>query len=154
MEEVMKSRWLLCLLASAAVMLSGDHAAAQGSTLLVDNFTKDTRLKTGLWTKNSTFLNSLAAASSSPPALFIVPQLSFSSESGMQMSGPTEDYQTTGVQSHKTFTPPFTVVAYVTPTQGNSGYLRDLSGHLRPYPIHHRNRQRESDLRWNVGRWS
>lgn len=116
----MKSRWFFCLVALAAVMLSGDRAVAQGSTLLLDNFAKDSGLRTKLWTKNSTFLESLAGASSSPPASFIVPQLSFSSKSGMQMSGPTQDYETTGVQSLKTFTPPFTVVVYVTPIEGTA----------------------------------
>jgi len=36
------------------------------------------------------------------------------------MTGLTEDYQTTGVQSLSTFTPAFTVSAYVTPTQGTA----------------------------------
>lgn len=120
MEAVMKSRWFFCSIALAAVMLSGNRAVAQGSTLLVDNFTKDSSLRTKLWTKSSTFLDSLAAASSSPPASFVVPQLSFGSKSGMQMTGLTEDYQTTGVQSLSTFAPPFTVLAYVTPTQGTA----------------------------------
>ena len=116
----MKSRWFFCLLASALVILSGERLVAQGTTLLVDNFTKDSSLKTGLWTKNSTFLDSLAAASSSPAASFIIPHLTFGRSSGMQMTGPTEDYQTTAVQSLKTFTPPFTVVAYVTLTKGTA----------------------------------
>jgi hypothetical protein len=116
----MKSRWFFCLLASAAVMLSGNRAAAQGSTLLVDNFTKDSSLNTNLWTTNSSFLDSLAAASSSPPASFVTPQLSFARSSGMQMTGPTEDFQTTGVQSLSTFIAPFKVVADVVPTQGTA----------------------------------
>jgi hypothetical protein len=116
----MKSRWFFCLLALSAVMLSGDRAVAQGVTLLVDNFTKDSGLRTKLWTKNSPFLDRLASASSSPAASFVVPHLSFSSTSGMQMMGPTEDYQTTGVQSLSTFTPPFTVLAYVTDSQGTA----------------------------------
>jgi hypothetical protein len=36
------------------------------------------------------------------------------------MTGLTEDYQTTGVQSLSTFTPPFTVLAYVTGAQGTA----------------------------------
>lgn len=116
----MKSRLLVCFFALSVVALTSNRAAAQGSTLLVDNFTQDSSLKTKLWTKSSSFLDALAAASSSPPASFVKPQLSFSRSSGMKMSGPTEDYQTTGVQSVKTFTPPFTVVAYVTPTQGTA----------------------------------
>jgi hypothetical protein len=83
--------------------------AAQSSTLLADNFT--------LWTTSSALLTALAAASSSPLASFVTPQLSFS-QSGMQMTGPTEDYQTTGVQSLSAFTAPYTVVTYVAATQG------------------------------------
>lgn len=116
----MKSRWFFFLLALSAVILSGDRAVAQGVTLLVDNFTQDSGLRTKLWTKKSTFLKTLARASSSPPASFVIPKLSFSSTSGMQMTGPTEDYQTTGVQSLSAFTPPFTIQAYVTPTQGTA----------------------------------
>jgi hypothetical protein len=38
----------------------------------------------------------------------------------MQMSGPTQDYQTTGVQSLKTFTAPFTVTTRVAITKGTA----------------------------------
>lgn len=116
----MKSRWFVCLLASVVVMLAVDRSVAQGSTLLVDNFTRDSRLNTNLWTPNSTFLDALAGASSSPPASFVSPELTFGHRSGMRMAGPTEDYQTTGVQSLATFTPPFTVLAYVTGDHGTA----------------------------------
>jgi hypothetical protein len=116
----MKSRWFLCLLTSVIVMLARDGALAQGRTLLVDHFNRDSSLNTKLWTSSSSFLDALAAASSSPPASFVAPQLSFSRRSGMQMTGPTQDYQTTGVQSLSTFTPPFTVLAYITDTQGTA----------------------------------
>jgi hypothetical protein len=96
------------------------ETVAPATKLLLDNFTKDTKLNTKLWTARSSFLTSLAAASSSPPASFVPPQLSFSSQSGMQMTGPTQDYETTGVQSLSTFAPPFTVVTYVTPTEGTA----------------------------------
>lgn len=119
----MKSRWFFCLLASVVVMLAGDRAVAQGSTLLVDNFTKDCRLNTNLWTTNSAFLDALAAASSSPPASFVSPELSFGRRSGMRMAGPTEDYQTTGVQSLRTFKPPFTLTAYVTGTEATADFF-------------------------------
>jgi len=82
---------------------------SRSSKLLVANFTS--------WTTSSAFLSSLATNSSSPPASFVAPQLSFSS-SGMQMTGPTQDYQTTGMQSLSTFTAPFTVVTQVMATEG------------------------------------
>jgi hypothetical protein len=87
--------------------------------LLEDDFTKDTSLNMGLWTDNSAFLVSLAAASSSPPASFVVPTLSFS-PSGMKMTGPTKDFETTGVQSQATFAPPFTVLVWATAVKGTA----------------------------------
>ncbi len=83
---------------------------------LVDSFTSDSSLNTTLWTTNSQFLESLAAASSSPPASFVTPQLSFSS-SGMEMTGVDGYFQTAGIQSLMTFTPPFTVQANVMGTE-------------------------------------
>jgi len=85
-----------------------------------DAFTKDSGLNTKAWTDSSQFLNNLAYYSSNPPATFVTPQMSFSNQSGMQMSGPNQDYETTGVQSLWTFTPPFTVVADVTATQATA----------------------------------
>ncbi|MGO9405181.1 MAG: hypothetical protein ACLPVW_17090 [Terriglobales bacterium] len=93
---------------------------ANAETLLVDNFTTDTTLNTSLWTTGSSFLTALAAASSSPPASFVSPQLTYNSQFGMTMTGPTEDYQTTAVQSLSTFTPPFKVVTYVTAAGGTA----------------------------------
>ncbi len=94
------------------------HAVAQvhnaspssHSIVLTDNFTK--------WTTSSAFLTALASASSCTPATFVAPQLGFSSQSGLQMSGPTEDYQTTGIQSSVALSPPFTVTTTVMATRG------------------------------------
>jgi hypothetical protein len=83
---------------------------APAGTVLFDNFAN--------WTTNSAFLTTLAAASSSPPASFVAPQLSF--EHGLQLSGTTEDFQTTGVQSAAVFLAPFTVKARVTPIAGTA----------------------------------
>ena len=116
----MKSFWIFCLLASIVVIVGLDRASAQGKTLLSDNFTKDSSLDSKLWTKSSNFLKALASASSSPPASFVSPHLSFSSKSGMRLEGPTEDYETTAVQSLETFKPPFTVVTFVTVIQGTA----------------------------------
>ncbi len=95
-------------------------AASNAQTLLVDNFTKDSGLNASLWTTNSPFLTALAAASSSPAATFVTPQLTFNSQFGMTLTGPTEDYQTTGVQSLLIFTPPFKVVTYVIAAGGTA----------------------------------
>lgn len=109
------------LIAKVLLMLAVTGAmVSQAQTLLVDNFTKDSSLNTSLWTTNSPFLTALAAASSSPAASFVTPQLTFNSQFGMTLTGPTEDYQTTGVQSLLTFTPPFKVVTYVLTTGGTA----------------------------------
>ncbi|MFY9646045.1 MAG: hypothetical protein WAK29_12750 [Terriglobales bacterium] len=93
------------------------------TTLLVDNFSKDASLNTTLWTASSTFLSNLAVAASSPAGKFVTPTLSFKpgcSCSGMQMTGLTIADTLTGVQSVSTFTPPFTAVIDVDPTEGTA----------------------------------
>jgi hypothetical protein len=92
-------------------------------TLLLDNFAKDASLNTTLWTTSSTFLTSLAAASSSPAGTFVTPDLSFKpgcSCSGMQMTGLTAADTMMGVQSLSTFTPPFTAVIDVDAAAGTA----------------------------------
>ncbi len=116
----MNHRSFACLFALAAMVLAAGRTAAQNSTLLADNFTQDSTLNTTLWTTSSSFLNSLAAASSSPAGSFVAPQLDFSSQSGMQLTGPNQDYEFTGVQSLSTFSAPFTVVVNVTAVQGTA----------------------------------
>src|SRR5208282_795979 len=109
------------LFAKVLLLLAGFAAiASHAQTLLFDNFTRDASLNTGLWTTSSSFLTALAAASSSPRASFVTPQLTFNSQFGMTLTGPTEDYQTTGVQSLSTFTPPFRVVTYVIAAGGTA----------------------------------
>jgi hypothetical protein len=100
-----------------AFSLAGTAFAQQ--PLLEDNFTKDSSLNPSLWTDNSSFLDSLAAASSSPSASFVVPTLVFS-QAGMKMTGLSQDFQTTGVQSLSTFAPPFTVLAWAEATRGTA----------------------------------
>jgi hypothetical protein len=85
---------------------------ASAQTLLLDNFT--------LWTSSSSFLNSLAGATSSPAGTFVTPQTTFTGTTGLQMSGLTGDYTMTGLQSLATFSAPFTVTVQVTPTQGTA----------------------------------
>jgi hypothetical protein len=115
----MKPHVFVYLVVLVLAISTAGRAVAQ-RTLLFDRFTKDSSLNTELWTESSTFLEALAAASSSPQATLIPAQLTFSSKSGMKMTGPTQDYETTGVQSLEAFTPPFTVVAYVAPSQGTA----------------------------------
>jgi len=78
----------------------------RSSTVLVGNFT--------LWSSSSQLLSSLASTFGSS---FVAAQLSFSS-SGMQITGPTQDFQLTGVQSLVPLSPPFAAETSVTATQG------------------------------------
>jgi hypothetical protein len=99
----------------------------EGGTVFLDKFTNDSILSSDLWTTSSSFLTNLARGTSSPPGSFVSPQLTFSKQIGMQMSGLTEEYTFTGVQSLSTFSAPFTVVTQVTPTQGTANpFLIDL----------------------------
>jgi hypothetical protein len=110
------------LIAKSLLLLAvfGATVAYAQTTLLLDNFTTDSGLHASLWTTSSTFLTALASASSSPPASFVTPQLSFNRQLGMSLTGPTENYQTTGVQSLSAFTPPFSVLTYVIATEGTA----------------------------------
>jgi len=89
-----------------------------------------------LWTSNSSFLSSLAFATSNPSGTFVPPQTVFSGTTGLQMSGLTQDFTLTGLQSLSTFSAPFNVVAQVAPIQGTGNpfaiYLvsADLSHYL------------------------
>ena len=113
--------WGILLTLLSLFALSGTALGQQQpSPFFADNFTNDSSLNTQLWTDSSSFLTALADGFSSS---FVTPQLAFSSLSGMQMSGPTQDSETTGVQSLATFTAPFTVVTYVTPVQGTANPL-------------------------------
>jgi hypothetical protein len=106
-------------LRSAFVEPPNTDPPAAGSVLLVDNFVKDSELNPNLWTTDSPFLTAVANASDSPPPTFVPPTLVFGGKAGgMEMSGPDENYQATGVQSLSTFAPPFNVNMHVTPTSG------------------------------------
>jgi hypothetical protein len=107
-------RQLLCVrrlaalsLVTAALLINS--AAAQH---LSDSFT--------LWTASSSFLNNLAAATSSPSGTFVAPQTIFAGTTGLQMSGLTQDYTLTGLQSVTTFSAPLTVTIQVTPIEGTA----------------------------------
>jgi hypothetical protein len=92
-----------------------------------------------LWTASTQFLNNLAAATSSPSGTFVAPQTTFTGATGLQMSGLTQDYTLTGLQSVTTFSAPLNIAIQVTPVQGTANpfaiYLAnaDLSQYLALY---------------------
>jgi formylglycine-generating enzyme required for sulfatase activity len=92
-----------------AVACSASLAQAQ---LLYDDFTGDSALDTSIWTVQSSLLNSLAAAASTPALTLVPPVLGFG-PSGLQMSGVTNIYEFTAIQSVSDFAPPFTLSATV-----------------------------------------
>ena len=94
----------------AAVACSASLTQAQ--LLLHDNFTGETALPEQEWTIQSSLLNSLAAAISDPPLTNVRPMLNFGYY-GMQMTGVTNIYEFTGIQSVANFTPPFTLITKV-----------------------------------------
>jgi hypothetical protein len=105
--------------AASSQMLRSTFVEPANTELLYDNFVKDSKLNSSLWTTDSPFLTAILNASDSPPPTFVPPMLVFGGKSGgMEMSGPAENYQATGVQSLSTFTPPFGVVTRVMPTAG------------------------------------
>ena len=89
------------------------------TTLLADNFSQDSLLNPALWTSDSQFLLNLASASSSPAGVFVTPAMLFT-QTGVLMTGPLVDYQTTGFQSVAAFTGPFTVTASVEARKGSA----------------------------------
>jgi hypothetical protein len=121
------SRYVLSNNGNAAVPspLSADGSSFsvtwEGGAVLLDIFTQDNALNAKLWTTSSAFLDALAIASSSPPGSFVMPELKFDPLfPGMQMTGIVQDFRLTGVQSISTFSPPFTVTAYVAPVRGTA----------------------------------
>jgi hypothetical protein len=105
--------------AASSQMLRSAFVEPANNELLYDNFVKDSELNPNLWTTDSPFLTAVLNASDSPPPTFVPPTLVFGGKSvGMEMSGPAENYQATGVQALSTFTPPFGVITRVTPTAG------------------------------------
>lgn len=85
---------------------------ASAQTYLSDNFT--------LWTSSSSYLNELASATSSPSGTFVNPRTIFTGLTGLQMSGLTQDFTLTGLQSLATFSAPFTVTTQVTAIKGTA----------------------------------
>lgn len=104
--------WVRCSIALSLVTCVLLVQPISAQTPLSDNFT--------LWTASSSFLNNLAAATSSPSGTFVAPKTTFTGSTGLQMSGLKRDYTLTGLQSLVTFSPPFIVTAQVTPIQGTA----------------------------------
>ncbi len=99
-------------LVTALLLVAPPAASAQ----LSDNFTQDVGLNGSIWTSSSSFLTSMASATSSPPGSFLTPSLCFSAApasscstpAGMAMSGVNGTLEFTGIQSVQAFSPPFT----------------------------------------------
>lgn len=131
----MKRRHLGLLAALTAILLTGTRSTAQASTLLVDHFDQDSVLNKDVWTDHSVLLRALAKASSTPPSSFVVPRLGFGDGTGAEMSGPTAEFQTTGLQSLSAFAPPFQVTIDVSAMEGTANPFEVLlvSDNLRQY---------------------
>ncbi len=71
------------------------------------------------WSTSSSFLTALAQASSNPPGSFVSPTLGFG-QLGLEMSGLSQDYQFTGMQSLLAYSAPFTFTTYATAAQGTA----------------------------------
>lgn len=116
-------KWIgVCLSALAVVLLSVLSTTgpwANGLAFEREASASSLTANFALWTTSSPFLTSLAEASSSPPASFVAPSLGFN-QLGLSMSGPTQGYQTTGMQSLSTFSAPFTATILVTATEGTA----------------------------------
>jgi hypothetical protein len=105
--------------AASSQMLRRAHVEPASTELLYDNFVQDSKLNRNLWTTDSAFLTAIMNASDVPSPAFVPPKLVFDArKGGIEMSGPDENYQATGMQALSTFTPPFTVFMRVTPTSG------------------------------------
>jgi hypothetical protein len=102
---------LICFGLASATFAAGPSAVPIADSqarepLLWDDFTLNSNLDGSLWTEQSDLLTALASASSSPASRLLAPTLNFSSK-GMEMSGVDGDLEFTGVQSLKSFSPPF-----------------------------------------------
>jgi hypothetical protein len=103
--------WIRCF-AAFPVLIAAVLIIPASAQNLSDNFTH--------WTSSSPFMDNLAAATSSPSGTFVVPRTIFTGLSGLQMSGLTNDFTLTGLQSLTTFSAPLTVTIQVTPIQGTA----------------------------------
>ncbi len=113
----------ILVLLTTAILASADPVTAGSASshevvLLADNFDKDTALNTTEWMDKGTALTDLAAASSSPGSTFVAPKLTFVHSKGMRMSGPTGDYQFSGIASRSTFGLPLNLAVSVTANYG------------------------------------
>jgi hypothetical protein len=71
----------------------------------------DSSLNSQLWSVNGPASTAALTNFASPPAAIVAPELSFTSDNGLEISGIGHDYHQTGIQSISNFRPPFTVTA-------------------------------------------
>jgi hypothetical protein len=102
----------------SAFVTTPNTSPSDAPPLLLDFFDQDSELNPNLWTTDSPFLTALANASGSPPPTFVPPTLAFNFR--MDMSGPDENNQATGVQSLSTFAAPVHVKTFVAPISGEA----------------------------------
>lgn len=111
------------LILVALLFATGSDSFLRGQSgprvLLSDQFSSDPSLNTAVWTTDTPLLTSMAAnASFILTSTWMEPQISFSS-AGMTMTGVRGDYQFTGLQSVQSFTPPFSIQAFVDSSVAN-----------------------------------
>lgn len=83
------------------------------ATVLVDNFTGDKSLSTGLWVINGPVGNAVGPNLTFPVGALVQPTLAFSSQSGLGIAGVTENGQVATIETTASFNAPFTVNASV-----------------------------------------
>jgi hypothetical protein len=97
------------------IFYSAPSSVPASASILVDDFTRDQSLPTGLWTINGPVGSVVASDSTSPASTLVKPELTFSSQSGLGFGGVTGKGQAATIESVASFEAPFTVEADVMP---------------------------------------
>jgi Double zinc ribbon/zinc-ribbon domain len=93
------------------------------ASILVDNFTGDQALNSGLWVINGPTGNAVGPGLTSPASALARPTLTFSSQRGLGIGGVEESSQLATIETAASFDPPFTVNTNIMPTVRNgSGF--------------------------------
>lgn len=98
------------------VFFSAPSSAPANASVLVDDFARDRSLPTGLWTINGPVGSAVASSLTSAAGTLIKPQLTFSSQNGLDLGGVTEKGQVATVETIASFEAPFRVEADVMPS--------------------------------------
>lgn len=122
-KPLLKARWVW-VVAGAIVAGCGAYLifrylprpVPRSATILVDNFTRDKSLSTGLWAINGPVGNAVGPNLTSPVGTLVQPTLTFSSQSGLGIGGLSEKGQVATIETVASFDPPSTVNANVMPT--------------------------------------